>query len=82
MVRLATSGTTKIRMADRQLVILPRPLPLLPPEGEPDYLPEFSGGLNRDGFNVLLAEYRGYGGSTGRPALAAMLVTWIRSSGA
>lgn len=38
-----------------------------------DYLSEFSAWLTGAGYNVLLAEYRGYGGSTGQPALAGML---------
>jgi len=38
-----------------------------------DYLPDFPDWISRDGYNVLLAEYRGYGMSTGRPALAGML---------
>jgi hypothetical protein len=38
-----------------------------------DYLPDFSAWLARAGCNVLLAEYRGYGMSTGQPALAGML---------
>jgi pimeloyl-ACP methyl ester carboxylesterase len=49
-----------------------------------DYLPEFPVWMTRAGYNLLLAEYRGYGMSTGRPALAGMLedvVTIIRSLG-
>jgi fermentation-respiration switch protein FrsA (DUF1100 family) len=38
-----------------------------------DYLPDFPDWIIRAGCNVLLAEYRGYGMSTGRPALAGML---------
>jgi hypothetical protein len=38
-----------------------------------DYLPDFPDWINRAGCNVLLAEYRGYGMSTGTPALAGML---------
>lgn len=38
-----------------------------------DYLPSFPDWLTPAGYNVLLAEYRGYGMSTGQPALAAML---------
>jgi hypothetical protein len=38
-----------------------------------DYLPDFPDWINRAGCNVLLAEYRGYGSSTGTPALAGML---------
>ncbi len=38
-----------------------------------DYLPDFPNWMARSGYNVLLAEYRGYGMSTGRPALAGML---------
>jgi fermentation-respiration switch protein FrsA (DUF1100 family) len=38
-----------------------------------DYLPDFADWITRAGCNVLLAEYRGYGMSTGRPALAGML---------
>lgn len=38
-----------------------------------DYLPDFPQWITRAGCNVLLAEYRGYGMSTGRPALAGML---------
>jgi pimeloyl-ACP methyl ester carboxylesterase len=38
-----------------------------------DYLPDFPQWLARAGCNVLLAEYRGYGMSTGQPALAGML---------
>ncbi len=38
-----------------------------------DYVPEMANLLASVGVNVFLAEYRGYGGSTGRPALATML---------
>ena len=38
-----------------------------------DYLPDFPAWITQAGYNVLLAEYRGYGMSTGRPALAGML---------
>jgi len=38
-----------------------------------DYLPDFPEWMVRAGYNVLLAEYRGYGMSTGRPALVGML---------
>ncbi|MEE8290107.1 MAG: alpha/beta hydrolase [Candidatus Tectomicrobia bacterium] len=38
-----------------------------------DYLPDFPPWMARAGYNLLLAEYRGYGMSTGRPALAGML---------
>jgi pimeloyl-ACP methyl ester carboxylesterase len=38
-----------------------------------DYLPEFPAWLSRAGYNLLLAEYRGYGMSTGQPALVGML---------
>ena len=38
-----------------------------------DYLPDFPDWFTRAGYHVLLAEYRGYGMSTGRPALAGML---------
>ncbi|MGE0821853.1 MAG: alpha/beta hydrolase [Candidatus Binatia bacterium] len=38
-----------------------------------DYLPDFPAWLAQAGCNVLLAEYRGYGMSTGTPALAGML---------
>jgi len=38
-----------------------------------DYLPEFPAWIARTGCNCLLAEYRGYGMSTGTPALAGML---------
>lgn len=38
-----------------------------------DYLPEFSDWLTGAGYNVLLAEYRGYGMSTGQPTLVSML---------
>lgn len=38
-----------------------------------DYLPDFPAWIARAGYNVLLAEYRGYGMSTGRPALVGML---------
>ncbi len=38
-----------------------------------DYLPSFSEWITRSGCNVLLAEYRGYGMSSGTPALAGML---------
>jgi pimeloyl-ACP methyl ester carboxylesterase len=49
-----------------------------------DYLPEFPVWMTRAGYNLLLAEYRGYGMSTGKPALAGMLedvVPIIRSLG-
>jgi pimeloyl-ACP methyl ester carboxylesterase len=38
-----------------------------------DYLPDFAGWMARAGYNVLLTEYRGYGMSTGYPALVGML---------
>ena len=38
-----------------------------------DYLPDFPEWLGQAGYNLLLAEYRGYGMSTGSPALAGML---------
>jgi len=38
-----------------------------------DYLPGFARWFNRAGYNLLLAEYRGYGMSSGTPALAGML---------
>jgi fermentation-respiration switch protein FrsA (DUF1100 family) len=38
-----------------------------------DYLPDFPSWITRAGHNVLLAEYRGYGMSTGHPSLAGML---------
>jgi len=38
-----------------------------------DYLPDFPAWIARAGYNVLLAEYRGYGLSTGRPALVGLL---------
>jgi fermentation-respiration switch protein FrsA (DUF1100 family) len=38
-----------------------------------DYLPDLPAWLAGAGYNVLLAEYRGYGLSTGRPALVGML---------
>jgi len=38
-----------------------------------DYLPEWADAWHAVGFNVFLAEYRGYGGSGGTPALVAML---------
>jgi fermentation-respiration switch protein FrsA (DUF1100 family) len=38
-----------------------------------DYLPDFPEWLAHSGYNCLMAEYRGYGMSTGRPALAGML---------
>src|ERR1700740_175499 len=38
-----------------------------------DYLPSFPEWITRAGCNVLLAEYRGYGMSTGHPALVRML---------
>lgn len=38
-----------------------------------DYLPDFPEWITRAGHNVLLAEYRGYGMSTGHPSLAGML---------
>jgi pimeloyl-ACP methyl ester carboxylesterase len=37
-----------------------------------DYLPDFPAWLGHAGYNVLLAEFRGYGMSTGRPALVGM----------
>lgn len=37
-----------------------------------DYLPGFPEWLTGAGYNVLLAEYRGYGMSSGRPALVGM----------
>src|SRR5215470_10038677 len=36
-----------------------------------DYLPGFPDWLRQAGYNVLLAEYRGYGMSTGQPALVS-----------
>jgi pimeloyl-ACP methyl ester carboxylesterase len=38
-----------------------------------DYLPDFPEWFRHAGYNCLMAEYRGYGMSTGRPALAGML---------
>ncbi|PRQ06464.1 alpha/beta hydrolase [Enhygromyxa salina] len=38
-----------------------------------DWLPGFTPGLVDAGLNVVLGEYRGYGGSSGSPALASML---------
>lgn len=38
-----------------------------------DYLPGFAGQIDSLGANSFFAEYRGYGGSTGTPRLAAML---------
>lgn len=42
-------------------------------ESVADYLGEFERRINGLGANLLLAEYRGYGMSSGEPALAAML---------
>jgi pimeloyl-ACP methyl ester carboxylesterase len=38
-----------------------------------DYVPAIAGLVNGLGVNVVFAEYRGYGGSTGAPSLPAML---------
>jgi len=38
-----------------------------------DYVPDWADAWHAAGFNVFLAEYRGYGGSSGEPALVAML---------
>jgi alpha-beta hydrolase superfamily lysophospholipase len=38
-----------------------------------DYIPDYVEALTSAGVNVFLAEYRGYGRSTGEPALGAML---------
>src|SRR6185503_9648078 len=38
-----------------------------------DYLPEFAADLTALGVNVLFAEYRGYGASSGEPGLAHIL---------
>lgn len=38
-----------------------------------DYLPGFAEWIAQAGYNLLLAEYRGYGMSTGRPTLVSML---------
>ena len=38
-----------------------------------DYLPDLPRWVNAQGWNLLLAEYRGYGGSSGAPALVGML---------
>jgi len=38
-----------------------------------DYVPDFPAWITGAGYNLLLAEYRGYGRSTGRPALVGML---------
>lgn len=38
-----------------------------------DWLSDFAPALIDAGLNVVLGEYRGYGGSSGRPALASML---------
>ncbi len=38
-----------------------------------DYLADFVPAIDRLGYNCFLAEYRGYGMSTGRPALVSML---------
>ena len=47
-----------------------------------DYLHDFVGDVAALGLNVLLVEYRGFGGSTGRPQLAKMLgdVRTVRES--
>ncbi|MGE3540126.1 MAG: alpha/beta hydrolase [Candidatus Tectimicrobiota bacterium] len=37
-----------------------------------DYLPSFPAWFTTAGYNILLAEYRGYGMSSGRPALVGM----------
>jgi uncharacterized protein len=37
-----------------------------------DYLPDLPAWMAQAGYNLLLAEYRGYGMSTGRPALVSM----------
>jgi hypothetical protein len=38
-----------------------------------DYIPDYVEAINGMGLNVFLAEYRGYGGSTGEPAMQSML---------
>lgn len=38
-----------------------------------DYIPDYVEAVNAMGLNVVLAEYRGYGGSTGEVAMASML---------
>ena len=38
-----------------------------------DYLPDFAERFTREGWGVLLSEYRGYGGSTGSPKMVSML---------
>ena len=38
-----------------------------------DYVPDYADAIAAMGLGVCLVEYRGYGGSTGTPALAAML---------
>lgn len=38
-----------------------------------DYVPDYTDAIAALGMNVCMAEYRGYGGSTGEPALARML---------
>lgn len=38
-----------------------------------DYLPDFADWMTQAGYNVVLAEYRGYGMSSGQPALVGML---------
>ena len=38
-----------------------------------DYLPDFARALTATGWNLFLAEYRGYGSSTGTPGLRVML---------
>jgi alpha-beta hydrolase superfamily lysophospholipase len=47
-----------------------------------DYLHDFVGEVAALGMNVLLVEYRGYGGSTGQPQLGKMLddVTTVRQA--
>jgi pimeloyl-ACP methyl ester carboxylesterase len=42
-------------------------------ESVADYLPDFADTFNHLGVNALFAKYRGYGGSTGQPALGTML---------
>jgi pimeloyl-ACP methyl ester carboxylesterase len=38
-----------------------------------DYVPDYTDAISKMGVNVCMAEYRGYGGSSGEPALARML---------
>lgn len=79
--RPGTAGTTEVRVQDATLACAfadaghEHTLLHFHGNGEivDDYLPDFPRLMSDMGLNTFLAEYRGYGGSTGIPQLGAML---------